>query len=97
MPSDDLVKVRFLETRILRDGAGEITDNFEKGETYDLPRPSAVRWIRRHAAVAVKPGEADQIKKALEAGPPMPPVETAVMEISEAAVSAAAHPTRRRR
>jgi hypothetical protein len=41
------VKVKFLETRTVKDGTGT---TFEEGKVYDLEDASAVRWIRRGVA-----------------------------------------------
>ena len=51
-------KVKFLKTevvyRTLRDNTAEVSEKFLEGEVYDLPVPSARRWIRRGVAVAVE-------------------------------------------
>jgi hypothetical protein len=44
-------KIRFLETRTLRDGKGT---TFEAGKVYELSEPSCERWIRRKAAEYVQ-------------------------------------------
>lgn len=52
------MKIRFLETREVKDGSGQV---FKEGKTYDLPEPSARHWLNRGVAEPVQEdGEAEQ-------------------------------------
>lgn len=51
----DLVKIKFLETRVVQDErtGTKFEERYEEGETYSLSAASADRWIKRGAAEAV--------------------------------------------
>lgn len=51
----DLVKIKFLETRVVQDErtGSKFEERYEEGETYALSATSAERWIKRGAAEAV--------------------------------------------
>jgi hypothetical protein len=65
------VKIRFTETRTVKDGSGT---TFIAGEVYDLPADSAGHWLNRHVAVRVDDAESEAA--AVEGG------ETAVRKTS---------------
>ena len=47
------MKIKFIEDREI-EAQGEIVQRFKAGEVYELERPSAMRWLRRNAAVEVQ-------------------------------------------
>lgn len=52
------MKIRFLQTRLVKDGTGT---TYAKGEVYDLPQASAEHWLNR--GVAEKAGPACKTAK----------------------------------
>ena len=46
-------RVKFKEDRIVLDHNKEVVEEFTKGQTYELPDTSCVRWITRGVAVRV--------------------------------------------
>lgn len=58
------MKVQFLQTRTVQAAGGE---TFNQGEIYDLPEPSAARWLQRGVAKAVSDAEAEAIEAAAKA------------------------------
>ncbi|MGE0724810.1 MAG: hypothetical protein AB7O45_10565 [Alphaproteobacteria bacterium] len=63
-------RVRFLETRVVQDSVGM---RYEAGEVYDLPGPSAERWIRRGVAELVATPVAQPDEAATTTASPPPP------------------------
>lgn len=51
--------IRFKETRVVDDArkGTAAEQRYEAGQVYDLPEPSALRWISRGLAVAAGPEE----------------------------------------
>lgn len=49
---EGVVKVTFLANVTVHDANGAVEQSFKDGETAQLPRASAERWIRRGKAVA---------------------------------------------
>lgn len=47
------MKIRFTETREVKDGEGKVKTRFQAGESYELQAASARHWLNRNAAVVV--------------------------------------------
>jgi hypothetical protein len=93
---EETTKVRFLKTRTVQAADGETGETFQEGETYDLPLASAVRWIRRGVAAAVKESDRRRVAETLVAGI-AGAVETAALSPAETTAGVATKATPRRR
>jgi hypothetical protein len=72
-------KIKFLEDRTV-ESQGRVVNEFKAGEVYELPAPSARRWIKRNVAEPVRERAPRVVEKKKPKGRPPKKKLTAAKE-----------------